>query len=165
MKSVYLLGVNTKYELVFGKIILRPVKYYDSSKRKYIEDKTNLQLSICFYAVELLSKEENDKKRKEVEEYCDLYLLNEAIKKNKSLYFKICYCGQFDTRACGMLEYTSEEAYNIIHDLWDNYHLEVVGKDELKQITSIIKIFAKMNENAWMHDFIGRYKEELNKDK
>ena len=161
MKSVYLLGANTKYELVFGKIILRPIKYYDSSKRKYIEDKTNMQLSISFYAVELLSKEENDKKRKDAEEYCDLYLLNEAIKKNKSLYFKVCYCGQFDTRAYGMLEYTSEEAYNVIHDLWDNYHLEVIGKDEVKQIMNIIKIFVKIDESAWLNDFLERYKKEF----
>ena len=161
MKSVYLLGANTKHELIFVKIVLRPVKYYDDSKRMYIEDKTNMQLSISFYAVKLLSKEENDKKRKFVEEYCDLYSLNEAIKKNKSLYFKFCHCGQFDSRADGMLEYTSEEAYNIIHDLWDNYHLEVVGKDELKQIMNVIKIFAKLDENEWMNNFIERYKKEL----
>ena len=37
MKSVYLLGLNTKYELIFSKIILRHPKHYDSLKSTYVE--------------------------------------------------------------------------------------------------------------------------------
>ena len=162
MKSVYLLGANTKHELIFGEIILKHPKYYDSSKLKYVEDIDNMQLSINFYVTKLLlSKEKDGKNRKETEKYCGLFL-NEAIKNNESLYFDFCHCGQYDTRIDGMLEYTSEEAYDIIHDLWDNYHLEVVGKDEFKQIGNVIKIFAKLDESLWIKDFIERYKDEFN---
>ena len=91
---------------------------------------------------------------------CGLHL-NDAIANNKDLYFESCHCGQYDVREDGMLEYTSEEAYNIIHDLWDNYHLEIVSKDVLKQIGSIIKIFAKIDESLWVNDFMEKYKDEF----
>ena len=160
MKSVYLLGANTKHELIFGKIILKHPQYYDKSKSTYVENNEITQLSISFYAIRpsLSSKKSRRNLMKEVQ--CGLHL-NEAIANNGSLHFDYCHCGQFDSRADGMLEYTSEEAYDIIHDLWDNYHLEVVGKDEFKQIGNVIKIFAKLDEGLWIKDFIERYKDKL----
>ena len=158
MKKIYLLGANTKYELVFCEIILRHPKYYNNSKLKYVEDADNVQLAINFYAAKLLlSKERIDKSN---EGYCGLYG-NEAIANNKSLYFDSCHCGQYDTRIDGMLEYTSEEAYNTIHDLWDNYHLEVVDKNVLKQLGSTIKILVKIDDDFWINDFINRHRKEL----
>lgn len=158
MKKIYLLGANTKHELVFCEVVLRHPRYYDNSKLKYVEDMDNVQLSINFYAAKLLLSKQRDNDRDK--EYCGLYG-NEAIANNKSLYFDSCHCGQYDTRKDGMLEYTSEEAYNTIHELWDNYHLEVVSKDVLKQLGSAVRILVNIDDDYWINDFIGKYREEL----
>ncbi len=157
MKSVYLLGVNTKHELIFSKIILKHPTHYDRSKSTYVEEFDKIQLVIVFYAVKPSLSNEKDRRDLVDEVQCGLHL-NEALANNKSLYFNSCHCGQYDSRIDGMLEYTSEEAYNIIHDLWDKYHLEIVGKDVLKQIGKIINIFVEIDEDYWLDNYIKKYK-------
>ena len=160
MKSVYLLGVNTKHELIFSKIILKHPTHYDRLKSTYVEEVDKMQLVIVFYAVKPSLSNEKDRRDLVDEVQCGLHL-NEALANNKSLYFNACHCGQYDSRIDGMLEYTSEEAYNIIHDLWDKYHLEIVGKDVFKQIGRIINIFAEMDEDYLLDKYIKKYKDKF----
>ena len=158
MKKVYLLGANNKHELIFTKIELRHPLKYDSKKLIYCEDKDSVQFSVCFCAVDFLTASESIDEIKE--EYCDLYLYSMVLN-NNSWAFKWCHGGQYDSRAEGMDEYVNKEAYDLLHELWDKYHLKNVEQDTLRQIGSFARMMSKNDEEEWILDYIERHKEEL----
>lgn len=70
-------------------------------------------------------------------------------------------CGQHDTRINGMKEYTNKEAYDIIHQIWDNYHLKVIDDDIIKQIENIGDMLDEIDEEEWITDYIERHIDEF----
>lgn len=70
--------------------------------------------------------------------------------------FESSCCGQHDTRKEGMDEYVNEEAYNILHELWDKYHLEPIDEDGIKQMQKVIELLEEVDEEEWIRDYIER---------
>ena len=75
-------------------------------------------------------------------------------------YFESMSCGQHDTRG-EMAEYVNEDAYNILHKLWDKYHLKQVDSDVADTIEHIVHVLSPTNTEDWITDFIRRHIDEL----
>lgn len=87
---------------------------------------------------------------------CSLY--SEKIDVDgESWCFESCSCGQHDTREEGMEEYTDEEAYNLIHSLWDNYHLKKVDEEVVKQVEKLVNMLSVIDEEEWIINYIKEY--------
>lgn len=71
-------------------------------------------------------------------------------------YFESGSCGQCDTREYGMDEYVNQEAYNLLHELWDEYHLKKVGDDVVEKVNKIIDMLEEVDEEEWIEDYIRR---------
>jgi hypothetical protein len=56
-----------------------------------------------------------------------------------------------------MAEYTNEEAYNLLHSLWDNYHLKKVDDEVVKQIEKIVDVLSEVDEEEWIINYIKEY--------
>lgn len=71
-------------------------------------------------------------------------------------YFESGSCGQHDTRG-NMKEYVNEDAYNLIHKLWDKYHLKNVsnvGEDVTAIVDKLSKELSKVDEEEWIREYI-----------
>jgi hypothetical protein len=75
-------------------------------------------------------------------------------------YFESVGCGQHDTRD-EMEEIINIDAYNKLHELWDNYHLKTVDDSVVEQVEKLAESFAEVNEEEWITDYIKRHIEEL----
>ena len=75
-------------------------------------------------------------------------------------YFESVSCGQHDTRG-GMAEYVNEDAYNVLHKLWDAYHLRQIDSDVADTIEHIVHVLSPTNTEDWIADFIHRHIDEL----
>lgn len=157
MKKIYLLGANNNNEFVFGQIKLTHPSHYDREKGCW-EDKKVVNLCISFYTIGLSLANGYNNNKKEL--YCGIDIANSIINSNE-YYIKSCLCGQHDTRIEGMKEYVNVEAYDLLHELWDNYHLKQVDKNALERIQKVAKMLIDTNEEEWMADYIERHKEEL----
>lgn len=73
----------------------------------------------------------------------------------ESWYFESCSCGQHDTRN-EMEIYTNKEAYDLLHELWDKYHLKELDNEGLKQVENLVEMFddESVLEEAWIIDYI-----------
>ena len=71
-------------------------------------------------------------------------------------YFESGSCGQHDTREDGMYEYVNEEAYNLLHELWDKYHLKTIDEDGIKQMQKVVELLEEVDEEEWIEDYIRR---------
>ena len=71
-------------------------------------------------------------------------------------YFESGSCGQHDTREDGMDEYVNQEAYDLLHELWDEYHLKKVGDDVVEKVNKIIDMLEEVDEEEWIEDYIRR---------
>lgn len=71
-------------------------------------------------------------------------------------YFESGSCGQHDTREDGMDEYVNEEAYNLLHELWDKYHLKTIDEKGIKQMQRVVELLANVDEEEWIADYIRR---------
>lgn len=78
----------------------------------------------------------------------------------ESWYFESSSCGQYDTRN-QMEEIINPDAYNLLHELWDNYHLKEVNDIVCVKVIALIQMLKKVDEEAWITDYIQRHKEEL----
>lgn len=86
---------------------------------------------------------------------CSLY--PEVIKVNDTnYYFESSSCGQHDTRKDGMDEYVNKEAYDLLHELWDNYHLKAIDEDGLKKMQKVVELLENVDEEEWIKDYIER---------
>ena len=56
-----------------------------------------------------------------------------------------------------MKEYTNYEAYNLLNELWDNYHLKQVDEEVIKQIEKLVDMLSGIDEEQWIIDFIEKY--------
>lgn len=75
-------------------------------------------------------------------------------------YFESMGCGQHDTRG-EMAEYVNEDAYNVLHELWDAYHLKQVDSDFADTMEHIAHVLSMTNTEDWITDFIHRHINEL----
>lgn len=71
-------------------------------------------------------------------------------------YFESGSCGQYDTRKKGMDEYTNKEAYDLLHELWDEYHLDRVSNEVVDKVNKLIDMLEEVNEEEWIEDYIRR---------
>lgn len=71
-------------------------------------------------------------------------------------YFESSSGGQHDTRKDGMDEYVNQEAYDLLHELWDAYHLKAVGNDVVDKVNKLIDMLEEVDEEAWIEDYIRR---------
>lgn len=75
-------------------------------------------------------------------------------------YFESVGCGQHDTRD-EIEEVIDIDAYNKLHELWDNYHLNTVDDSVIEQVEKLAESFAKVNEEEWIIDYIKRHIDEF----
>lgn len=73
-------------------------------------------------------------------------------------YFKSSFCGQYDTRE-DMEFYTNKEAYDLLIELWDKYHLKEIDSEGVEKMNKVIKALRTTIETEWIADYI--QKEEL----
>ena len=71
-------------------------------------------------------------------------------------YFESGSCGQHDTRKDGMDEYVNKEAYDLLHELWDKYHLKTIDEDGLKKMQRVTELLEDVDEEEWIADYIRR---------
>lgn len=71
-------------------------------------------------------------------------------------YFESGSCGQHDTREDGMDEYVNKEAYDLLHELWDKYHLKQVGEEVFAQVEKLNEMLEEVDEEEWIADYIRR---------
>ena len=90
---------------------------------------------------------------------CSLYPETYAVD-GIDWYFESACCGQHDTRG-EMAEYVNEDAYNVLHELWDVYHLKQVDSDVADTMEHIAHVLSLTNEEDWITDFIHCHIDEL----
>ena len=180
MKRKFLLGATTDNELVFGEFEIRnwngrsefsasfdtvtPFNGEDYDLEEYYEgwvdgmDKEYLY-DLCEQfdcSPSQLPKELADECY-DVRDALDCSLYPEEIEVNgNSWYFESGSCGQHDTRN-EMEEIINEEAYNLLHELWDNYHLKEIDEEVVDKVNNLIDTFSKFDEEAWIIDYIERH--------
>ena len=71
-------------------------------------------------------------------------------------YFESGSCGQHDTRKESMGEYANKEAYDLLHELWDEYHLNKVVDEVVDKVNKIVDMLEEVDEEAWIEDYIRR---------
>ena len=72
----------------------------------------------------------------------------------ESWCFESSSCGQHDTRKDGMEKYVNEEAYNLLHELWDGYHLKEVDNEVIKQVEKLVDMLSSVDEEEWIINYI-----------
>ena len=93
----------------------------------------------------------------DVRDALDCSLYPEVINVDETdWYFESGSCGQHDTREDGMDEYVNEEAYNLLHELWDKYHLKPIDEDGIKQMQRVVELLDEVDEEEWIADYIRR---------
>lgn len=78
----------------------------------------------------------------------------------ESWYFESCSCGQHDTRD-DMEEIINVKAYDLLHELWDKYHIKEVDNNVIEQVKQIVYMLSEIDEEEWIIDYIERHKENL----
>ena len=185
MREKYLLGATVDNELVFGEFevtnrngyseftasfdTVRPFNGEDYDLVSYFEnyiygmDKEYLY-DMCerFDCKPSALPEELANECCDVRDALDCSLYPECYEVDgESWYFESCGCGQHDTRKCGMEEHTNLEAYNLLHELWDKYHLKEVGNDTIKEVEKLKDMLSSIDEEAWIVDYIKRHEDVL----
>lgn len=180
MRRKYLLGVTVDREIVFGEFeithhngypeftasfnTVRPFKCDDVDLVEYFENfiydigKENAY-DLCERnncspqnLPQILADECSDPR-----DALDCSLYPEEINVNDEWwYFESGSCGQHDTREDGMDEYVNESAYNLLHELWDKYHLKQVDEEVVEQVDKLIEILEEVDEEEWIADYISR---------
>lgn len=91
----------------------------------------------------------------DVREAVDCSLYPEVIEVNDiHYYFESESCDQHDTREIGMDSYVNKEAYDLLHELWDKYHLKEIDEDGKEKMEKVIKLLNKVNEKDWIANYI-----------
>lgn len=86
---------------------------------------------------------------------CSLYSKEMCID-DEHWYFESGSCGQHDTRKDGMDDYTNKEAYDLLHELWDAYHLKKVDNEVVDKVNKIVNMLKEVDEEEWIEDYIRR---------
>lgn len=183
MKKKVLLGATKEKEIAFGEFevttrngypeftacfeTVRPFKGNDIDLESYFEDYADPRCCGAEYVLDLctryacspqdLPKELADECY-DVRDALDCSLFPEEYEVNgNEWYFESSSCGQHDTRGEGMAEYVDKAAYDLLHELWDAYHLKNVSEvsdlqEKLEQIESALNV----DWEDWITDYIER---------
>lgn len=89
------------------------------------------------------------------EEILDLSLFPEQIETNNGdeWVFESSTCGQINTRSL-MSEYIDKDAYMRLMELWEDYHLQPINDDTLKEVETIIEKLNEVDQMEWIEDYI-----------
>ena len=88
------------------------------------------------------------------EEILDLSVFPEQVEINgDNFIFESAGCGQIETRNV-MSEYIDKDAYMRLMELWDNYHLQPVDDDIVKEVETIVSELTKVDVMQWIEDYI-----------
>ena len=88
------------------------------------------------------------------EEILDLSLFPEQIEVNGDEWvFESAGCGQCETRNV-MSEYIDKISYLKLMLLWDNYHLQPVDEDIMRELETIIEKLNEVDQMEWIEDYI-----------
>ena len=68
-------------------------------------------------------------------------------------YFDSVGCGQHDTRD-EMAVYTNQDAYNMLHTLWDKYHLKEVDVGVMQTVDQLDAQLTDVDEIDWIANYI-----------
>lgn len=178
MRNKFLLGATNDDELVFGEFELRnreyglefsasfdtvrPFKAEDYDLVEYYEEwMYGMDKEYLYDQCERLDCSPSELAQELADECydvrdaldCSLYS-EEVYVDDESWCFESSACGQHDTREVGMKEYVNEEAYNLLHTLWDNYHLKQVDEEVIKQVEKIIDMLSDVDEEQWIIEYI-----------
>lgn len=181
MREKYLLGATVNNELVFGEFELRDRngdKEFSASFDTVIPfNAEDYDLEECYegwvdgmdkkYLYDLCERFDCSPSQlpKNLADECydvrdalDCSLYPEEISVDgESWCFESSSCGQHDTRKDGMEVYVNEEAYNLLHTLWDNYHLKKVDEEVVEQVKSLVDMLSSIDEEEWIINYIKEY--------
>ena len=181
MREKFLLGANVNNELVFGEFEITnrngyteftasfdtviPFNAEDYDLEEYYEgwvdglDKEYLyDLCVQYDCRPSKLAEELANECYDVRDALDCSLYPEKISVDgESWCFESSSCGQHDTRKDGMEVYTNEEAYNLLHTLWDNYHLKRVDDEVVEQVEKLVDMLSGVDEEEWIINYIKEY--------
>ena len=160
MRHKFLLGATVNNELVFGEFEIREWNGYPEFSASFstvIPFNAEYLYDLC----ERFDCRPSELPKNLADECydvrdaldCSLYP-EEVIVDGESWFFESSSCGQHDTRKDGMEEYTNEEAYNLLHTLWDNYHLKKVDEEVIEQIESLVDMLSIVDEEEWIVNYI-----------
>ena len=90
---------------------------------------------------------------------CSLYPETVEVNGN-DWYFESGSCGQYDSRG-DMEVYTNKEAYDLLHDLWDEYHLKEIGDDVKRKVECVEKLLMEIDEKEWIRNYIEEHENEF----
>ena len=68
-------------------------------------------------------------------------------------FFESICAGQYDTRN-DMCTIIDQEAYDLVHELWDNYHLKAIGGETLAKAETLIDKLSEIDEGEWITSYI-----------
>ena len=181
MQHTFLLGATKNNDIVFGEFgFYSGNRFHASFYTVHPFDANTIDLAEQYqYRIDDMDKEwlidmcdEYDCKPSELAEEiantcddvteivdCSLYDEFYTIS-NADWYFESCSCGQHDTRK-EIVEYINKDAYDKLHELWDEYHLKEVDEDIINEVEKIADILAQTDEEEWIIDFIERHENEL----
>lgn len=74
--------------------------------------------------------------------------------------FESIGCGQNDVRD-EIEEIINPDAYNLLHELWDNYHLKKVDNEVILQVQRLRAMLEEVDEEEWITDYIERHMDEF----
>ena len=179
MRRKYLLGATEDREIVFGEFeittrnnypeftasfdTVMPFKGSDVDLTDYFEELIDSIGKECAYDLcehnrcspqdlpEILADECTDP-RDALD--CSIYPEEMNID-DEYWYFESSCGGQHDTRE-DMDEYTNKEAYDLLHELWDEYHLKKVGNDVVEKVNKLVDMLEDIDEEEWIEDYIRR---------
>lgn len=177
MRIKYLLGANEHNEIVFGEFevthrngypefsasfdTVRPFNGENFNLEEYYEDyldglDNGYKYELCerFNCRPIELAENLALECYDVRDALDCSLYPECYEVNgESWYFESCGCGQHDTR--GEMEiYVNKEAYDLLHELWDKYHLKQVDDEVIEQVENLRLMLSEVEEEAWIIDYI-----------
>ena len=183
MRKKFLLGATKDGELVFGEFeiininrhseftarfdIVRPfnekdvdlVDYFDDFAGNYGKEYAYDLCERYHCAPQDLAQELADECN-DPRDALDCSLYPEEIEIDGDFwYFESESCGQHDTRK-EMDEYVNKEAYDLLHELWDLYHLKNISEINdfvrVKESIEYIKKALDVDEKEWIKDYIER---------
>lgn len=90
----------------------------------------------------------------DVRDAIDCSLYPEEVNVDGEMWcFESSACGQHDTRD-DMMVYTDCESYELLHTLWDKYHLKKVDEEVIKQVENLAETLSKIDEEKWIINYI-----------
>lgn len=84
-------------------------------------------------------------------EYC-INTYNVNVNGDEWFFESIC-AGQYDTRN-DMGVIIDQEAYDLVHELWDNYHMRAIGGETLAKAEALIARLREIDEEEWITNYI-----------